>query len=447
MDRQTSKSSVLLKSVLILSLGLVLTLVLLWSANPLSRRSGEPRLVSQPTNKSNINLPTEPNPVNENKTLSPVTEIELVFTGDILIHLPILNQGLGMKTGDPNSEADFSWLFKHTSNILQEADLAVGNLEGTITGEPYAGYPVFRAPADLADNLQAAGFDYLMTINNHALDGGGINGVISTIEALRARDLDAIGTRASESDPTFLLIDCQGIQIALTAFSYETAEINGLRTLNGSVIAQNYEGLLDTFNIQPGLSHRHQADEAQLRQRARDMRAAGADIVIFLMHWGQEYVYQPDSWQKYYAQVLAEEGVNLIVGTHPHVVQPLELFEANNDQGYMACYYSLGNFVSNQQEVTGNTQGRAEEGAIARVLIQKTGEQAWLSLADYLPIYMYKTYPGYPQENKTYGWALPCAKALVQPDLYEAENLKGRLETAYKETVRIMGEPLKLPRP
>ncbi len=375
--------------------------------------------------------PDEPGPKAESKP------IELVFAGDLLIHLPILNQGI-----NPDGTADFSWLFRYTKDIFHEADLAFGNMEGTITGMPYYGYPIFRAPEELAQNLREAGFDYLTTVNNHAMDAG-LEGVFSTLEALQGAGIGTIGTRLSEKEKGYVLVDCKGIRLAFSAFSYETARNGGNRTLNGAPIPKEAEKLIDTFCVEPGLSDIHAADEKLLRDRVAAMRAEEPDLVIFFMHWGIEYAKEADNWQKHYAQILADAGVDLVIGSHPHVVQPLVTLPANSPSGQMICYYSLGNFVSNQQPQTGNSDGRAEEGALARVLIEKTEEGTDILLADYIPLYMYKTYPGYPIENKTYGWALPVEAALQDPEKYEATALIPRLEKALASSREVMGEAIK----
>lgn len=366
-------------------------------------------------------------------------EIELVFTGDLLLHEPILNQAIG-----PDGIADFSWLFKHTQDILKEADLAFGNMEGTLTDGPYSGYPTFSAPKAFAKNLKDAGFDYLTTVNNHAMDAG-ITGLKSTVEALRAQGLDCVGTRSSLEDPEFLLLDCHGIKLALASFSYETPRVNGLRSLNGAPIPLDQEGLVDTFSVAAGPLENLESEAQRLRDRVQAMREANPDLLIFFMHWGQEYHKQADQWQNYYAKVLADAGVDLVIGSHPHVVQPLVSLPANNAAGQMICYYSLGNFVSSQQPDTGNSEGRAEEGAMARVLVSKSADQTQIKLADYIPLYMYKTYPGYPLANCTYGWALPVDRALQDPKKYEAEALIPRLEQALQSSQAVMGERILLP--
>lgn len=368
-------------------------------------------------------------------------EIELLFAGDVLIHLPILNRALA-DGGTP----DFSWLFTYTRSLFTKADLAIANMEGTLTDEPYVGYPVFRAPKSLAYNLKDAGLNYMATANNHCMDGQ-LPGLLSTIEALRGVGLDAIGTRSTAEDPHFLVTDVKGIRLAISCYTYETDRIGeGLdtRTFNGNPLPPESDALIDSFCVNPANSRQLDEDAEALKQRVEEMKACSPDLIIFIMHWGDEYLQRPTAMQERYAQLLADLGVDLIIGSHPHVVQPLALIPSSDGKRQCVCYYSLGNFVSNQQPETGNTHGRAEEGAIARVLVTKKGnDAAKISLADYYPVFMYKTYPGFPTANQTYGWALPVNLALEDPKAFNAEGITARLEEADKAVREVMGPAVK----
>lgn len=399
-------------------------------------------------------------------------ELELIFTGDILLHTPIINEGLAHAVPG-QSEADFSWLFQYCSELFQAADLVVGNMEGTLTEAPYSGYPGFRVPRDLAKNLADAGFDACLTINNHALDGG-LAGVSSTVDCLRAAGLEALGSRLSADEPVFGIFERQGIKLAITAFSYESSQINGQPSLNGSPIPPDYQALMDTLPVAAQDSPLYAQGLAECQRRIGLMQNAGADLIIFLMHWGDEYHFTPNHWQENLAQDLAADGVDLIIGSHPHVVQPLVRLPAQNQSGQMFCYYSLGNFVSSQQADTGNSNGRAEEGAIAKVQVKKDSAGCRIIRAEYIPLFMQKTYPGWPAENRTYGWALPAPQILEQlahvenataenrgPELpspisgqsqrtsvwagltaQEREVLRARLNESVEQTTEIMGPPL-----
>lgn len=361
--------------------------------------------------------------------------LKLVFAGDVLIHQSLLNQA------EAEGDFDFSWLFRYTSPIFQEADWVCGNMEGSITGEPYSGYPVFRAPVQLAEDLKAAGFDCLTTVNNHFMDGQ-IEGISKTLENLQAAGLKTLGTRLQKDSDPFLLLDMNGIKVALSAFSYESypePDYPGRRIFNGAPLPLEWVDRVDSFASLGAGPDAIQESEAKLKERIAAMRAGGADLIVMLMHWGTEYHSEPDTWQTYYAELLAAEGVDLVIGTHPHVVQPLAALPANNAAGRMICYYSLGNFVSNQQPETGDCGGRAEEGALAAVTLEKQGDRARIVSADYIPLFMAKTYPA---AERTLGWALPVRSALEHPEEYAAEGITARLEQALQSTEEVMGEAI-----
>lgn len=365
-------------------------------------------------------------------------ELSLLFAGDVLLHEPIVNQGFAV-----NPSPDYSWLFKHVKGVAEEADFSFANMEGTLTEKPYAGYPVFRAPGIVAQNLKDAGFDVVYTANNHCLDGG-TEGVFSTLRYLREAGLNTVGTRMDKEEKPYLLLEKNGIKLAISSFTYETVRQYDAPCLNTLPIPTALNGLIDSFSIEDGdgVNYGFAVDAAALKERVEEMKSEEPDLLIFIMHWGTEYAKEADLAQEFYGKVLAEAGVHLIVGMHPHVVQPLLKLPANNEQGVIICYYSLGNFVSSQLPDTGNSEGRAEEGALAKVKIKKEGENCYIEKADYLPLFMYKTYPGYPQANCTYGWALPVDLALKNPEKYEAEGILPRLEQALNSTRMVMGEAL-----
>lgn len=459
-----------------MGLGLALGLVLVWLTTAGWGANGTPRLTSleaaAPEADPTVTDIAANAEQSEAEPAAAGVDLELIFTGDILLHTPIINEGLAHAVPGQN-EADFSWLFQYCRDIFQKADLVVGNMEGALTEAPYSGYPGFRVPQDLAQNLADAGFDALLTVNNHALDGG-LAGVSSTVESLRAAGLEAVGSRLSAEEPVFTIYECQGVKLGLTAFSYESSRLNGQPTLNGGPIPPDYQPLLDTLPVTTKEAPLYAQGLAECQRRIELMRDAGADLVIFLMHWGDEYQFTPNLWQQNLAQDLAASGVDLIIGSHPHVVQPLVSLPAQNQSGQLFCYYSLGNFVSSQQPDTGNTNGRAEEGALAKVLVKKDVSGCRIVRADYIPLYMQKTYPGWPQENRTYGWALPAPLILEQlaqtehssdnkrgPELpsplsgtsntgsawsslapSERDVLRARLSEAVDQTVAIMGPPI-----
>ncbi len=287
------------------------------------------------------------------------TYLSLLFLGDIMQHD---SQRKAAYIPD-NENYDYSQCFRWIAPHLQAADVTIGNLEVTLAGEPYAGYPRFSAPDALARDLKRAGVDVLVTANNHSLDRGR-PGLERTLEVLRAHQLLATGTfkdSAERATQYPLQIEQKGFRLSLLNYTYGT---NGI-----PVTAPNIVNLIDTVQI------------------VKDMNAARSqqsDIIIVFFHWGSEYQSQPTAWQKALARLCFREGAQLVVGAHPHVLQPMEWDQSKNH----VVAYSLGNFVSGQRP------RYRDGGATLRVVLQKisTSKQACtiISAADYHLQWVYR---------------------------------------------------------
>jgi len=246
--------------------------------------------------------------------------LKLVAVGDIMAHLPLVRSAYDVNTG----RHDFTGSFAPVKAQIQAADLAIGNLETTLTaGGDYTGYPKFRAPADLARDLAAVGFDLLVTANNHSLDYGAA-GVTETVRLLHSQGLQAVGTANSAAAVGPVLMERNGIRLAFVA--YATA-------LNGMTLPAGRDYLVRLYTPDA------------VRQDVARARAAGADLVISYIHFGDEYARYPNAQQYAIADDLLAAGVQLVLGSHPHVVQPEQRPVA---AGHYVIY-SLGNFISCQR--------------------------------------------------------------------------------------------------
>lgn len=247
-----------------------------------------------------------------------VFRARLLFAGDVMAHLP---QVTAARRAD--GDYDFDGQFRLVRPIFEAADLVAVNLETTLsTREPYTGYPCFRSPAALARALRRAGVDVAVTANNHCCDHG-TAGIGATLAALDDTGIRHTGTfvdtlRHGGDHP--LRIEINGIRFALLNYTYGT---NGLPVPAGVTVNR-----IDTTAIARAL-------------RAIDRRQT--DCIVALMHWGNEYQRRPDAAQRALAAWLRRQGVDLVIGSHPHVIQP---YEADSTG---AVFYSLGNFVSNQR--------------------------------------------------------------------------------------------------
>lgn len=257
-----------------------------------------------------------PAPVADPEPELPVT-VKLLFTGDVMQHLP---QVEAARTGDG---FDYTETFAAVAPRFRAADLVVVNLETTLArSAPYTGYPMFRSPAALADALADAGVDIATLANNHCCDGGG-KGIRTTVEELDRCGIRHTGVFADTLGRTAdhpLSAACRGIRFVFLNYTYGT---NGLPVPEGATVNR-----IDTLRM---------ADD--LASIDRD----SVDCVAVCIHWGNEYERHENAAQRRLAGFLRRHGADLVVGHHPHVVQP---YEADSTH---VVLYSLGNFVSNQR--------------------------------------------------------------------------------------------------
>ena len=289
---------------------------------------------------------TEPEPTEPpTEPLPPVlTTATFTVTGDLLMHLPVINS---CKEG---SEWNFKPIFRYIEPYVQDADYAVANLEttlcGTEYGHPYQGWPRFNCPDNLAVDTQAVGFDMLLTVNNHCYDTR-IEGMNRTLDVLEEVGIASLGTRHTTSDPDYTVVEVNGIKVGMTAFTYEgddndpsTININGVPT------APETHGMINSFDY-AALDKFY----ARMDSQITGMREQGAEAIVVFLHWGHEYSRRPNEYQRGIAQTLCDMGVDVIVGGHPHVIQPVDLLTSTTDADHTTlCIYSTGNAVSNQRK-------------------------------------------------------------------------------------------------
>ena len=262
---------------------------------------------------------------------TPDRRARLFFVGDIMAHRPQVNAARHFGAGS----YDFRPQFKEILPLLSGADLLIGNLEtvlgGARTDADYTGYPLFNTPDSLLDALKDAGFNVLLLANNHANDKKP-QGLLRTLKEIEKRGLLWVGLDDPEEgrSPVPLLIEVQGIQVALLNYMY------------GSNTALPAKGT----QLRPSI-----INEVQMLKDIATAREKSADIVLVCLHWGAEYSLKPSSAQRALASKLQEGGADVIIGAHPHVPQPIEITSASDDGRPQLVAWSLGNFVSNQRPI------------------------------------------------------------------------------------------------
>lgn len=295
----------------------------------------------------------EPNPPDS-------TCVTLTATGDILMHNTVIASGLN------DNNYDFSNLYSPVKHLLEAADYASVNLESSLAGPAsgYTGYPLFNSPDNIARSLKESGFDLVVTANNHILDRG-YTGALRTMDVLRETGLDTTGTfRSAEESKAYLIKDIRGIKVGYLAYSYGT---NGMAIPPGKEYFYNY--------LQ---KDRVIADIEALRPRV--------DVLVLVLHWGVEYSPLPTAEQRELARLFFDQGADIILGSHPHVLQPLEIMHINGKEKLVI--YSMGNSMGDQNGLERNI------GVIVSLQFtkkHKTGE-TYLSSYNYIPTYIHEYY-------------------------------------------------------
>jgi len=329
----------------------------------------------------------------------------LVVVGDIMVHDTQIAQAYDSKTGNYNFDESLS----EVASYLKEGDLTLGNLETTLAGEDlqYSGYPQFNTPESLAKTLKNVGFDLLFTANNHTYDRREL-GVVRTIENLKAYGLESVGTRQAAEEEGLLLKEVNGIKMAFLAYTYG---------LNGFSLPEGKEYLVNLLELERILS-----DIQKVRRQA--------DLVICYLHFGQEYSNMPTDEQRKIVELLCAEGVDIVLGSHPHVLQEIWL---NENRTKMAIY-SMGNFVSSQKGLERTTS------AIFRITILKdnlTGKVE-IKAVEYIPIYTQR----YVEHNKLKFKVIPISYALrYRPYEFLEEKDYDTLEKALKHVQETIAPP------
>lgn len=297
--------------------------------------------------------------------IMPKATLSLIFIGDIMQHMPQVDAAYSPASGTYNYDSCFMFV----RPIISRADFAIANLETTFAGQPYSGYPAFSSPAALANSLVFAGIDVLGTANNHCSDRGK-TGIERTIAILDSLGLKHMGTYASaearvKAYPVMLRHD--GITVALLNYTYG---------MNGNpVYPPNVVNVIDT---------------ALIRRDLLAARDSMPDKIIIFMHWGTEYEGQPNASQKEIASFCLRNGADIIIGSHPHVLQPMEIFSMGDSlqKREVMVVWSLGNFVSNQRN------RYRDGGAMVRIDLQKNATGTSIQKAGYELTWVYNPVKG-----------------------------------------------------
>jgi len=339
-----------------------------------------------------------------------ISTVNIVAVGDVMMHGGELRSGY---LGD--NQYNFNSFFTSIKPIVEKADIAIANLETTLAGDKYkfSGYPQFNSPDAIIDALNLSGFTTLVTANNHSLDTG-IDGLTRTNQIIKSKGLDVVGTSDVNNSPKYIIKKINNITIAIAAYT------------------QHANGLERRYSEEELQTHLNIIDKEQIKKDLKEIKTYNPDVILVYMHWGDEYKKAPNTFQKDYAKFLNENGVNIIIGSHPHVIQKTE--EIQSAYGTTYIFYSLGNFISNQRvETLGDKYRATEDGALVEIEVQKDNKtnKVTLNINQAKPTWVYRK----KKENNSnyYFEVIPIKETLASKrDL--PNTIISRLNNSYNTT-------------
>lgn len=322
------------------------------------------------------------------------SRLKMVFVGDAMGHMPVVNAGWV----DSINNYDFSPCYELVSNYISNADIAIANLEVPLAGKPYSGYPQFSSPNEFGKGLKDAGFDVLINANNHALDRGK-KGFLHTLDAIDSLQLLTTGSFRDSVDfkkRNPLMLEKNKIKIALLNYTYSA---NGFRPEKPTIL-----NFMDTVEIRKAIGNAKQLNP---------------DLIIVAMHWGIEYDRYPSKEQRTVAEFIKKCGANAIIGSHPHVIQPVERYypDTTDKSEMFPVVYSMGNFLSNQRD-------RYRDGGLMIELNIEKIHKTYITSISYVPAWVYK---GIYNGRMIYRIVPPSKfpEAIKKYNISKADSIKG----------------------
>ena len=312
----------------------------------------------------------------------PADKMSLLFIGDIMGH----DEQIWSAENRETRTYSYDTVFSYVRPLISEAGIAIANFEVTLAGQPYKGYPQFSSPAALAVACRNAGIDYLVTANNHAADRGktGITGTINRLDSLGIPHTGTFLSQESKEALQPLMIRKDGLSLALLNYTYGT---------NGNAVPEPV-----IVNI---------LDKESVTRDIEKAKSLNPDMLILFLHWGTEYDTVQTPEQSELAAYFFSKGVDLIIGSHPHVLQKMIWYRDGSAMN-KAVVYSLGNFISNQRKP------KTDGGSMVKIDIEKTGSSWKISNAGFFLIWVYTPIVKYRKQF----YILPCSEFEKRPEFF-----------------------------
>lgn len=382
-----------------------------------------------------VSVPSEPD---KPEPITKVSTATIAATGDLLMHEPIITHSKF------DEGYNFDLIYTYLKDYASKVDYSVANLETTLRGiedgYEYSGYPQFNCPDEIVDATKNAGFDMLLTANNHSYDTR-YKGMIRTLEVIDEKGLDRLGIIKEETEKKYTVKEINGIKIGMICYTYETDTEPDEIALNGIALNEDAEKRVNAFSYGE-LDTFYETIEGQFKAMKED----GAEALVLFIHWGDEYQTKQNKKQSAIAQKLCDLGVDVIVGGHPHVVQPIDLLTSEADPNHKTvCLYSMGNAVSNQRRDRMNLKtGHTEDGVLFQFTFAKYSDgTVVLEDADILPTWVNmftskatgkKVYQIIPLDTEKTDWKEAF-------DL--TDNSEAKAKESLERTQKIVGDGLK----
>ena len=393
-----------------------LFIISIYTIKNISSLINETKLSKHNNNQITIeNTELENNIIDEIKEEKPIT-FTLTSLGDTLCH----NTQYWDAYNSTTKEYDFSYVYENISNYTLSSDLTIGSLETSFAGEDrgYSNYPTFNSPDSLATALKNIGVDIISTAGNHALDYG-YSGLCRTIDVLEKNNLSHLGTyKTAEDQEKILIKNVKGVNIAFLNYTYGT---------NGIPVPSDKPYCINLI------------DKDLIKKQIKTAKDQNVDMIVACMHWGIEYQTSASVEQENLADFLFQNGVDIILGNHPHVLEPMEKRNITLNDGTekeVFVVYALGNFTADQRdEIT-------RDSAILNLTITKqTDGKITIDKANYIPIYMYKN----PNSTKKFK-ILDIEKTILAyengSDLSISSNLYNNLKVQLNKIKSILGDEI-----
>jgi len=338
----------------------------------------------------------------------------ILAAGDVIMHDNVIRSGR-------NNEGNYSYnyIFDRIKPFVEKADFAVVSFEGVAleTDRNYTGYPLFNAPPAIISAFSYAGFDMVNTGNNHCLDRG-LKGLLETRDIIRRNNMQVIGTYSDASEPRHIIQDINGIKIGFLSYTYSC-------NMNENRLTDEEKKI-----------HLSLIDKNKIKSEIETLLPL-VDLTVVFMHWGVEYRVEPTEEQKKLAEFMFQAGADIILGSHPHVIEQSEIHET--EDGIKYVIYSMGNFLSNQipgskPNIRNNDLTR--ESVMVSIVIEKdpVSEKTRIISVKHIPAWVYRY-----TENNIYKYSIipipsPDGEIFAEAD----DRLSEKLISSYKRTMEKM---------